>query len=84
MLLSACLFPTSANSDLMAVRGEFDNALQVPPGTNPPADQSSAAAFFGGNVGFAAVPDGSVVLEQSSFLKWYPVTYPIQILKTKR
>ena len=67
LLLLACLFPYSAKSDLMAVRGDFENTLQVPPGTNPLATLSSSATCFGGNVGDAAVADGSVVLEQSSF-----------------
>ena len=67
LLLLACLFPTAAKSDLMAIRGNFENTLQVPPGTNPLATLSSSATCFGGNIGDAAVADGSVVLEQSSF-----------------
>lgn len=76
-ILGGGFFQAAAQADIMAVRGAYENHLIVPPGVNPPVEESSSAAFFGGHFGPYAIPgsvetpqipsNGTVMLTQSSF-----------------
>jgi len=59
------------------IRANYLNILVVPPGKNPPANQSSSAMFFNGHIGRSSV-NNSIVLSQSSFCQPFSrdIPYP--------
>lgn len=80
--LSIASFQMTAQSDLMAVRGAFENSLSLPPAIN----KSAAVAIFCGHAGPYAIPSigtvptipsgGSWVLEQSAFGQMVSIDVP--------
>lgn len=51
--------PLEAGAESETIRGDYQNVLAVPPGTNPPANDSASAAFFSGHRDEYAIPDSA-------------------------
>jgi hypothetical protein len=81
-LLCALMAAPSLAQQAVGVYGDYRNRLVLPPGSNPPADQSSSAAFFGGHVKLVQDADGNWVEPGNGTIKLASSSFGQMVART--